>query len=148
MKFVFLVDYELLFCKEISFYLLCTYFRLIKNIVTMKAMSSAILYVLVFCGFMIYAQEPVALNSLNFGDLTKGLWFVKFYAPWCGHCKNLAPTWDRLAQRVDGTNVKIGKVDCDENSALCGRFGIQGYPTLLLLSGMIDHQLFKIFRIL
>jgi thiol-disulfide isomerase/thioredoxin len=50
-----------------------------------------------------------------------------------GHCKSLAPTWDALSKRVEGTNIKVGKINCDENSALCGRYNIQGYPTLLLL---------------
>jgi len=53
---------------------------------------------------------------------------VKFYAPWCGHCKQLQPTWDSLANDLSG-RVKVGKVDCDKES-ICQEYQIQGFPTL------------------
>ncbi|KAK1747883.1 protein disulfide isomerase family protein [Skeletonema marinoi] len=59
--------------------------------------------------------------------------FVKFYAPWCGHCKSLAPDWDKLADMyASSPSVTIASVDCtvDENDELCHQYGVQGYPTL------------------
>ncbi|KAF8655196.1 hypothetical protein AX16_003228 [Volvariella volvacea WC 439] len=55
--------------------------------------------------------------------------FVKFYAPWCGHCKKLAPTWKQLARHMQN-QLTIAEVNCDDNSSLCGSQGVQGYPTL------------------
>jgi len=82
---------------------------------------------------------PEAVNGLR--ELTEetfdkhvasGYHFVKFYAPWCGHCQKLAPTWDDLAQTYGhGTSVSIAKVDCTQHRAVCEQFDVKGYPTLL-----------------
>jgi len=53
---------------------------------------------------------------------------VKFYAPWCGHCKNLAPTWDSLMKEHPG---KVLKVDADKNGDVAKEFGVQGFPTIM-----------------
>ena len=52
---------------------------------------------------------------------------------WCGHCKALAPDWDKLAgMYASSPSVAIASVDCttDENDELCHQYGVQGYPTL------------------
>jgi len=74
------------------------------------------------------------LDPSNFDDYVDGTTpaFVEFYAPWCGHCKNLAPEYDLVAEGFKRytNDVTIGRVDCDAHSELCQRFGVQGYPTL------------------
>ena len=65
---------------------------------------------------------------------------VEFFAPWCGHCKNLAPVYEELAQHFDFAKDKvvIGKVDADEHKELGRKFGVQGFPTLKWFDGKSD----------
>jgi len=81
-------------------------------------------------------SDVAMLNKDNFEEKVKeGVAFVKFFAPWCGHCKRLAPTWEALATKFEGkSGVTIAKVDCtaDDNSNkdLCNAQGVNGFPTL------------------
>lgn len=65
---------------------------------------------------------------------------VEFFAPWCGHCKNLAPVYEELAVAFSHAEdkVTVGKVDADEHRELGKRFGIQGFPTLKWFDGKSD----------
>ena len=56
---------------------------------------------------------------------------VRFYAPWCGHCKNLKPAYEKAAKSLDGL-AQVAAVNCDEesNKAFCGSMGVKGFPTL------------------
>merc|ERR1712193_416598 len=52
--------------------------------------------------------------------------FIMFYAPWCGHCKALKPTWEQLGVASDCVKATIARVDCDdeENMEICSRYDI------------------------
>jgi protein disulfide-isomerase-like protein len=79
---------------------------------------------------------PSAVTTLttdNFDELVLAskAALVEFYAPWCGHCKTLAPKYEKLGQVFAGDkNVVIAKVDATEDGDLASRFDVSGYPTL------------------
>lgn len=55
---------------------------------------------------------------------------IKFFAPWCGHCRTLDPIYKKLVQGFPSSKVVIAEVNCDVEKDLCSRFGIRGLPTL------------------
>ena len=82
------------------------------------------------------ASSPVVvLDNKNFDKVVDGSKhaLVEFYAPWCGHCKTLAPKYDELAKifAAEG-DVVIAKVDADSEAGrpLGTRFDVKGFPTL------------------
>ena len=77
---------------------------------------------LISMSYSLYSSNSnvVLLNSSNFNKevVNSGdLYMVEFYAPWCGHCKNLAPEWEKAAKALKGI-VKIGAVDADADKVI------------------------------
>ncbi|MEP0804122.1 MAG: thioredoxin [Chloroflexota bacterium] len=59
---------------------------------------------------------------------------VDFWAPWCGPCRMVAPILEKLAKEYDG-KLLVAKVNTDENPEWMMKYGIQGIPTMLFISG-------------
>jgi len=78
------------------------------------------------------SDEVVELTDANFEKLvlkSDDLWLVEFFAPWCGHCKNLEPHWKKAASELKG-KVKLGALDATVHQVMASRYGVQGYPTI------------------
>ncbi|KAG2233191.1 thioredoxin-like protein [Thamnidium elegans] len=78
------------------------------------------------------ASDVLSLTEKTFDQqvLDQDLMLVEFFAPWCGHCKALAPEYEVAATTLKEKNIKIAKVDCTENQDLCQKYEVRGYPTL------------------
>eukprot|EP01094_Clydonella_sp_ATCC50884_P022101 TRINITY_DN5010_c0_g1_i1.p1 TRINITY_DN5010_c0_g1~~TRINITY_DN5010_c0_g1_i1.p1 ORF type:complete len:478 (+),score=195.74 TRINITY_DN5010_c0_g1_i1:32-1465(+) len=99
-------------------------------------MKLAVVFVLAALACSALASNVLTLTDATFDDALKehDLMLVKFYAPWCGHCKKIAPEFETAADELAaaGDRGVLAKVDCTEEQELAARFGIRGYPTLKL----------------
>ncbi|MEL6352132.1 MAG: thioredoxin [Cyanobacteria bacterium J06627_28] len=59
---------------------------------------------------------------------------VDFWAPWCGPCRMVAPVVDEISEQYDG-QVKVVKVNTDENPSVASQYGIRSIPTLMIFKG-------------
>lgn len=91
---------------------------------------------------LIATENPIAgavveLTDVDFNARVqrgqKVPWFVKFYAPWCGHCKKLVPEWEKLAADLTDV-VNVARVDATRERALAKNWTVEGYPTLKLIA--------------
>ncbi|XP_063831856.1 protein disulfide-isomerase A6 homolog [Ostrinia nubilalis] len=83
------------------------------------------------------SSDVIELTPNNFDKLVLNsdeVWIVEFYAPWCGHCKNLVPEYKKAARALKGI-VKVGAVNADEHKSLSQKYGVKGFPTIKMFTG-------------
>eukprot|EP00177_Eucheuma_denticulatum_P001440 GFKZ01002596.1.p1 GENE.GFKZ01002596.1~~GFKZ01002596.1.p1 ORF type:complete len:362 (+),score=56.97 GFKZ01002596.1:536-1621(+) len=79
----------------------------------------------------LYYKDVTASDFDSLIDSSKASIMLEFYAPWCGHCKNLAPDYEKLGNTFERqSDVIIAQVDADKHKSLAKRFDIKGFPTL------------------
>jgi len=91
-------------------------------------------------------ESVVTLTTDNFDSYIEkeSLMLVEFYAPWCGHCKRLAPLYEKAAKQLKENDppVILAKVDATKESELGKRYNVDGYPTLKIFKNgrPIDYK--------
>mmetsp|Transcript_151 Transcript_151/g.110 ORF Transcript_151/g.110 Transcript_151/m.110 type:complete len:263 (+) Transcript_151:86-874(+) len=93
-------------------------------------------------------KGSIHLTTLTLDKLLNdgNVWLIEFYAPWCGHCKAFANSYETVAQQVHSsppTNGKFGrvaKVNGDSEKATASRFNIVGYPSFFVVDGWSVYE--------
>ena len=71
-------------------------------------------------------------NFQNGAEASGAAKIVLYYVPWCPHCKNVMPEWNKLEKEAEKTGVEVEKVDCEEKPEEAQKQDVEGFPTIIL----------------
>lgn len=89
------------------------------------------------CKSPLFSARPLVLTTANFdAQLTRGELplIIDFWAPWCGPCLSMAPSFERAAAEIE-PQARLAKLDTEAEPALAARFNIRSIPTLIAFRG-------------
>ncbi|EXX78145.1 protein disulfide isomerase PDI1 [Rhizophagus irregularis DAOM 197198w] len=105
----------------------------VKNLFSVATGAFLVFLSLLACSIVLAEESDViSLTKDTFKTIVEPekLILIEFFAPWCGHCKALAPEYEEAATALKAENIKLAKVDCTAETELCAEHEIKGYPTL------------------
>jgi len=82
---------------------------------------------------LVACSNALELTDDSWSSAVKGKTvFIKFFAPWCGHCKKIKPDWEKLMEAYkDHESTLVAEVDCtDAGKGICETLGVKGFPTI------------------
>ena len=105
--------------------------------------TAATLFLLLLCVTTMTAMADAEVELLvksNFTKVKKGVWLIKFYSPWCGHCKAIEGSWKELAKVVDN-KFHVAEVNCVKEYKLCDEYNVHSYPNIKMFEPGLSHPI-------
>lgn len=93
-----------------------------------------------------FAGDVITLNSENKTKLyDHPIALVKYYTPWCGHCKALAPEFEKAATELKRNKppVPLFEINCEVETEICNEADVRGYPTLKVFKDGVFDVLYE-----
>ncbi|GAX84619.1 hypothetical protein CEUSTIGMA_g12040.t1 [Chlamydomonas eustigma] len=92
------------------------------------------------------SKHTVELTASNYESETSSgkVYMIAYFAPWCGHCKKLAPQWQELGEKAASQeNIKISYIDCTAHRDVCQKAEVKGYPTIKIVHKNEEYKTYK-----